>query len=553
MQPVSPPPKSSQHTWLAIGLAGVLACVLVGTVFDRTDDANGSTAAGSGADQVAATDDSTTDDSITGDSTADDSDTGDAPSTDDASLTPPTTAIPPPTTELAPFTGRSDVLSDPAGFQKAYPNADVQGVLTFRGNPTRSFHGTGPIPRTQPQILWKYPGSSMCGSSSEYNKIRTWCGTGWTGQPAVFERDGRTWVVFGAFDYKIHFVDADTGEAIIPPFKTGDLAKGNVTVDPNGYPLVYAGSRDNKFRVIAFDGAEPRELYAVNGQTEDRKWNNDWDAAPLVIGDYLLEGGENSWFYGWKLNRGYAADGTVTVDPQLVFRERGWDDELLKNLPDIRVSLETSVMVVGDIAYLNSSGGLLQGWDLSRPLNGGGNPTRVFRFWMGDDSDATIVADADGMLYVGAEVDRATRRGSEVGQLLKIDPSNADDPVVWSINTPGKDNGTWSTPAIYKDTVVWATKPGYLYGVDRATGEERWKLKVSGPMLSSPNIVDGVLLQADGSGRIHAWELGDGLSEPPEIWSLDLGLNIESTPAVWKGRIYVGSRDGFAYGIGLPS
>ena len=112
----------------------------------------------------------------------------------------------------------------------------------------------------------------------------------------------------------------------------------------------------------------------------------------IQIGDYLLEGGENSWFYGWKLNRGYAADGSVTVDPELVFREKGWDDELLSKLPDIRVSLETSVMVVGDIAYLNSSGGLLQGWDLSRPLNGGGNPTRVFRFWTGDDSDATIVA-----------------------------------------------------------------------------------------------------------------------------------------------------------------
>ena len=39
-------------------------------------------------------------------------------------------------------------------------------------------------------------------------------GSGWTGQPAVFDRDGRTWVVFGAYDRQIHFVDYETGEDI---------------------------------------------------------------------------------------------------------------------------------------------------------------------------------------------------------------------------------------------------------------------------------------------------------------------------------------------------
>ena len=124
--------------------------------------------------------------------------------------------------------------------------------------------------------------------------------------------------------------------------------------------------------------------------------------------------------------------------------------------------------------------------------------------------------------------------------------------MVWSVKTWGKDNGTWSTPSIYGDTVIWATKPGYIYGLDRETGAERWKLKVNGPMLSSSVVVDGVLVQADGRGIIHAWDLGDGHSEPTERWSIDVGLNIESTPAIWNGRIYVGSRDGYFYCIGAP-
>ena len=122
------------------------------------------------------------------------------------------------------------MLSDPARVGQPW-STTVQGLLTFRGNPTRTWYGTGPLPAA-PKILWQYPSQAMCGASREYGETRTWCGTGWAGQPAVFERGGRTWVVFGAYDYKIHFVDAATGQDILPPFPTGDIAKGMVTVDP---------------------------------------------------------------------------------------------------------------------------------------------------------------------------------------------------------------------------------------------------------------------------------------------------------------------------------
>jgi outer membrane protein assembly factor BamB len=467
-----------------------------------------------------------------------------------------TTAAVTTTTEV--YVPRTDVLADPAGFGRPYSTA-VNGVLTFRGNQTRSYYGTGPLPRTTPQVLWQYPGPGrqMCGTSSEYGNVRTWCGTGWTGQPAVFERDGRTWVVFGAYDYKIHFVDADTGLEIIPPFETGDLAKGNVTIDPDGYPLVYAGSRDNYLRVIAFDGDRPRELYKLNGRTDDRRHNDDWDAAPLVVNDHLIEGGENSWFYGLKLNRGYAADGTATVDPELAFRVPGWDQQLLDDLaggtdPN-RVSLEASVAISGDTAWLNSSGGLLQGWDLSSLRSGTGQVNRTFRYWTGDDSDATVVVDDEGFLYVGVEVDRNNRRAQEVGQLLKIDPRQPDDPVVWRIDlNNGKDSGTWAAPVVLDDVVIWNGKPGRIYGIDRTSGELLWKVGVSAPVLSSPVVVGDVLVQADGGGFLRGFDVSNPRVQPSELWQLQLEGNLESTPAVWEGRIYIGSRDGFMYCIGLP-
>jgi hypothetical protein len=158
---------------------------------------------------------------------------------------------PGPTTTQAPppFVGWVDPAS--SGQPWTDLGATVDGLLTFRGNPTRSWYGTGPMP-VGPTPQWRYPDTAMCSDSTVGEETTNWCGTGWTGQPAVFEREGRTWVVFGAYDRAVHFVDAASGNAILPPFVTGDLIKGSVTVDPDGYPIVYVGSRDNRLRAIAF-------------------------------------------------------------------------------------------------------------------------------------------------------------------------------------------------------------------------------------------------------------------------------------------------------------
>ena len=73
---------------------------------------------------------------------------------------------------------------------------------------------------------------------------------------------------------------------------------------------------------------------------------------------------------------------------------------------------------------------------------------------------------------------------------------------------------------------------------------------VAGPVLSSPAVVDGVLLQGDGDGTLHAYDLAGGANAPVERWSVRLDGNIESTPAVWAGRIYVGTRAGYMVALG---
>lgn len=463
-----------------------------------------------------------------------------------------TTTAPPDLSQVAPDADGS--LSPLAGPGRPW-SATVPGLLTFRGNPTRSYHGKGPVP-SEPAVRWTYPaGGAMCSNSTVGEETKQWCGTGWTGQPAVFARDGRQWVVFGAYDAAVHFVDGADGSDILPPFRVGDIIKGSVTVDPDGFPLVYTGSRDNYFRVLAIDreGAA-QELWRLSAtDVSPTLWNNDWDGSALVLGDYLIEGGENSQLHVVKLNRAYGPDGLVTVDPQLVFNTPGWDQQVIDDLAGNRakeMSIESSVAVLGNTVYFANSGGLVSGWDLG-PLLTGGEPVQTFRFWTGDDTDASIVIDDEGFLYVSVEFERDNARGREVGQLVKLDPRRPEDPVVWSYKDQASvPAGFWATPAVLDSVVINATDGGEVLGLDRTTGEKLWSFGLPGPTWQSPVVVDGKLVQGDCEGSLHGYDLADPRVLPQEIWAVPIGGCIESTPAVWEGRIFVGTRVGKFFSIG---
>lgn len=458
------------------------------------------------------------------------------------------TTLPSTTTTTIPVRETGTVPAWTAG----EPWGSTPGLTMFRGNPTRSFYGTGPLPASEPEVLWKYPDAPMCGSSVVGGESSVWCGTGWTGQPAVWERpDGVTEVVFGAYDKSVHFVDAATGQPTRQPFLTGDIIKGSVTVDPDGFPLLYTGSRDNKLRILALDREPVVELWSMDANEVQGIWNNDWDGNPVVVDDMLYVGGENSWFFAIRLNRTIVA-GEVSLAPEVVFSMPGWTEELVARVGS-NVSIESSVVVLDRTVYFANSGGRIVGVDMDLAEAGMEDPV-VFDFWAGDDIDATMVADADGMLYVAVELERFNARSEELGQLISLDPSRPDDPFRWGVPVPGvtgSDGGIWASPAVAHGMVYVPTHTGRLLAVDASSGEVVWEDTVGFHAWSSPAVVGERLLVAtcDPPG-LRSYDLTDPRA-PVLEWSIPAADGcIESTPAIWKGRIYVGSRDGFfrAYG-----
>ena len=441
-------------------------------------------------------------------------------------------------------------------------NTSFPGLTTFRGNASRDYYGEGPVPR-HPVIRWRYPTSGgLCSSSTDNFGTRVWCGTGWTGQPNVIQHpNGRIEVREGAYDSHYHFLNGRTGVPMRPDLVTGDLAKGSATSDADGYPLYYAGSRDNLLRVVAMDRPQPDVLWSFDSRTQPgMMWNDDWDGAPLQVGDYLLEGGENCWFYVIRLHRHYDSAGMVQVNPQIVMRVPGWDQQELTALGDQDVSIENSVAFRNGVVYFANSGGLVQGWDISDVLNGGTRYRRVFRFWDGDETDSSIVIDPQGYLYAGRHrtenvASRPIARDQQVGDLMKLDPRKPNDPLVWSVQLGGlsPEQGLLDTPAWYHGIVYTTWAEGGLAAIDAKTGKVLWKRALPGPTWSSPVPIDDKLIVGDGSGALNCFDISKPRIMPKLLWRLELGGIVESTPAVWHGWIYVGTRDGGIYGVADPS
>jgi outer membrane protein assembly factor BamB len=466
---------------------------------------------------------------------------------------PPVTVTVPPISTAPTTTLPTRVERTVPGWTVGRPWPDPPiGLTMFRGNPTRTWYGTGPLPDSAPGVLWEYPDEAMCGSSVVAGESSVWCGSGWTGQPAIWERpDGVTEVIFGAYDKAVHFVDAATGKDTRAPFPVGDIIKGSVSLDPDGFPIIYTGSRDNKLRAIALDREPVAELWSLDADAVPGIWNDDWDGNPVILDDLLLEGGENGWFFVVKLNRGYAADGLVTVSPEVIFQTKSWTDEQLATTGR-NVSIENSVAVFDQRVYFANSGGRVVGIDISRV--DAGQAHVVFDYWAGDDIDASIVIDEEGMLYVAIEQERKNQRSAEVGQLIKLDPRATEDPLVWGIPVTAEvgDGGIWATPALGFGHLYVPTHTGRLLAVDTTTGEITWEEPVGPHAWSSAVVIDDRLVVATcETAELRAYSLAEP-ARPERLWTLAAAAGgcIESTPAVWEGRIYVGSRDGFlrAYG-----
>lgn len=152
------------------------------------------------------------------------------------------------------------------------------------------------------------------------------------------------------------------------------------------------------------------------------------------------------------------------------------------------------------------------------------------------DGGTLYAGDTEGWLYA---LDQQTgaqrwRFGSEGARLDAADFGYDREALV-------------SSPALTDDLVVVGGRDGFLYGVERATGVERWRVnhEISW-VVSSPALDDEAAYVGSSDGRfIQAVDLKTGA----ERWRTPTPGNIWSSVALAEGIAYVGGMEGRLYAL----
>ena len=447
-------------------------------------------------------------------------------------------------------------------------NTDIVGITCFRGNPQRNYYGKGPMPKGNLQILWRRP---VYGVPSGH-----WSGVGWTGQPLIVEWPEATkrWMNFykqpgpkreiicGALDSQVHFIDAETGKESRKPLKMPYPypIKGTVSVDPRGFPLLYVGCGIDigavpGYRVFSLLNYKELLVLPAKDKSAPRRWPGS-DSNVLILKDHLFLPCENGIFYKAKLNAQWdSSTGKLSVRPQV------------QKFPMSKAGMESSMAVWDDFGYFADNGGTVRQVDLSDPRK-----TKSL-IELGDDTDSTLVADSDGSLYVGIEKDKRTAPADKAA-IIKFDSQTGKQIWKWSFEAGtirGEhpvNGGVLSTGALWQKqpdgtggTIFFTTSHhprvgrGFLVALDTQTGHLRWKQPLRAFAWSSPIVMDGSVFCADSTGNAFLLDaitgrtlLVNARGEP--VQSLELGANVESSPIVWDGKIYVGLRGGAVICIG---
>ncbi len=477
-------------------------------------------------------------------------------------------------------------LNDRIDFGLGSDYTDVQGIVTFRGNNFRDSASFGTANITASKFSttpWTVSTSSLQSPSGA-----VWTGSGWVGQPLMMtwpkelrakmnmydwakNAETLTEVIYATMDGNVYFLDLETGEKTRDPMNVGYTFKGAGALDPRGYPILYLGAgydsakgRSRAFVINLLDCSIMYE-FGSGDPFSLRGTLSFFDGSALVDAetDRLIYPGENGILYIMKLNTQYDAQaGKLSINPSQVIRWRY--NGVRSSKSSYWWGMEDSAIIWRGHIIMSDNGGNLMCLDL--------NTLKLD--WVQDvldDTNCTPVLELeDGHPYVYTSTSfhggwRAPMNATASIPIWKIDAVTGE--IVWQksydcYTQDGVSGGTQGTLAIGKNGlsdlifVPVARTPdpssGILAALNKHTGEVVWEIQTQMYSWSSPVTVydqngKGYLVFCTAGGYMY---FIDGLTH--EVYDhVDLGSNIEASPAVYNNTVVVGTRGQKIYGIKL--
>jgi outer membrane protein assembly factor BamB len=292
-------------------------------------------------------------------------------------------------------------------------------------------------------------------------------------------------------------------------FQTGGPVRSSPTVLGD---WLYVGSSDG-------------HLYAIDRATGSPRWTanvaSPVNSSPAVAAGLVILGSRDGTFHArdarsgqerWRFETGELLPWEWGFE--------GWD------------AYTSSPVVVDSVVLFGSGDGFLYALELA-------SGREIWRFGTGGrirsspavEGGVVFVGSADGRVYA---VDLATGQ-----ERWRYEPHGVS---LVSADFGFDRKSIISSPAVVDGTVYVGSRDGYMYAIDQATGEFKWRAdhRVSWAM-SSPAVVGDVLYSGTSDGNfVHALDVTSG----NELWRFIAAGYTWSSPAVTDDGVYIGDAGG---------
>ena len=300
------------------------------------------------------------------------------------------------------------------------------------------------------------------------------------------------------------------------PSKSISCSSSSVPVTIYGTPavidgLVCIGIYEGKVFMISPE-ARIRNLDFPQARTGEWVYPKADDVIERIVGSPVVADG--TIYICCSDGRVYALDAT--------YGDEKWKSELLGDKLWVTPVLKEQTLYVsafdGHIYALSAEDGSLLPWEFESEIGFVSSPVLY--------DDTIFVGSFDRNLYA-----------------IKI----GDDNPLWTF--PGGD-WFWGTPVV-KDGIVYAgCLDGNVYALDSKTGNVLWEFDTKNyieddRVVSSPVLVDDLLVVACDSGEVYEINIADGILE----YTVSIGHPIRSSLCVQDDIVYIRSQDNYLYAV----
>ena len=321
--------------------------------------------------------------------------------------------------------------------------------------------------------------------------------------------------------------------------------------------IVYTGSRDGR-------------VVAINASSESQKWDYSLAvpssglscdqssgsaaiyATPIVDGDLVYIGSYVGEVYALTIDRGterwvYPRTGSIgaivsspvianetiyisSSDGMVYALDTTHGDEKWKSDEPLADKLWTSPTVVGDRLYVSTFDGHI--YTLS--LETGELLDWSFESEAGFASSPVVYEDT---IFLGS-FDR---------HLYAVRIGSAEPEWTFPQEKPAG-NWFWASPVVSEGIVYAGCLDGKLYAIDAKTGEKLWEFNAGNPIVSSPVLMDNLLIMVDESGTVYVFDLDGELANEAVPWrTIPIGADVRSSFCAQEGLVYIRGEDNQLY------